>query len=101
MIWIRYIPKIIADEAPTHFRVAMVRILPARKSRTALLTPTPPTSSATSPTSIMNSDARSTSRLIDGDALLRSRTIHWASGKAASSSRFQPSSRSGSASLTR
>ena len=39
-------------EAPRHLKVAMVATRPSSQARTPLATPSPPTSSAVSPTSV-------------------------------------------------
>jgi hypothetical protein len=63
-----------------------VAITSRRRSRwpfTALATPTPPTSSAVKPTSVMYCVKRSTFCSSEGEALLRVRMSHPASGNSA------------------
>ena len=57
-----------------HFRVAITASLRSSQARTALLTPTPPTRSAVSPTRLRKEPSRSTIRWIPGAASSKVRT---------------------------
>ena len=59
------------DGAPTDFSVAITLRLVSRNARAELPTPTPPTISAVSPTSVRNCEKRSILRASEGAALSR------------------------------
>ena len=63
----------------------MLRARASSQLRTPVATPMPPTSSAVSPTSVMNSAVRSMKRCTPGAACRASRMRQPVSGKAASS----------------
>ena len=62
-----------------HFRVAIAPSLVSSQARTALPTPTPPTSSAVRPTRLRKEPSRSTMRRTWGAASSKVRTCHPAS----------------------
>ena len=59
-----------------HFKVAMTPSLLSSQARTALLTPTPPTSNAVKPTRLRKEPSRSTIRWIPGAASSKVRIRH-------------------------